>query len=68
MNWLKAIGREGFGLFVDDGSLAAAIIVWLGLSWIVSSQTPLPEHWQGPMLFDGLALILVENTLRRARK
>ncbi len=68
MNWLKAIGREGLGLFVDDGSLAAAIIVWLGLCWVGRSLTTLPEHWQGPILFAGLASILVENTLRRARR
>lgn len=67
MNWLKTIGREGSGLFVEDGSLAAGIVVWLGLAWIGRSHLPLPESWQGPVLFVGLALILIENTLRRAR-
>lgn len=36
MRWIKAIAGELFGLFVDDGSFAIAIIVWLGMTWVLS--------------------------------
>ncbi len=30
MTWLRNIVAELFGLFVDDGSFAIAILIWLG--------------------------------------
>ena len=32
MRWIGTIAREVFGLFVDDGSFAIAILVWLLLA------------------------------------
>lgn len=68
MNWLKTIIQEVIGLFIDDGSFALAIIVWLGLVGLVSWQLPAARPWCGAGLFAGLAMILAESTLRRARK
>lgn len=69
MQWLRAIFREVVGLFVDDGSFALAIVVWLAISWLVLSRMALVDaRWDGPILFGGLALILVESAMRRARK
>jgi len=68
MTVLKRIFDEAVGLFVDDGAFAAGIIVWLAivaaLVWFVPTKGP----WPGPLLFVGLAGILVESAVRRARK
>ena len=68
MSTLKTILSEVFGLFVDDGSYAAAILVWLGLCWIVLPRLPALGPWSGVVLFVGLAAIMVESALRRARR
>ncbi|HEV2606946.1 MAG TPA: hypothetical protein VGT79_03080 [Xanthomonadaceae bacterium] len=68
MQWLKTIFEELIGLFVDDGSFAIAILVWLALLWLLLPRLPMPAVWNGPILFVGLGLILVESVLRRARK
>lgn len=68
MSWLKGVARETVGLFVDDGSLAVAIIVWLGLAWLAEAALHVGGTWPGVLLFAGLAAILVENAWRRARR
>jgi O-antigen ligase len=67
MRWLRSITREILGLFVDDGSFALAILVWLSLLLMVAR---LVGHtgWLGLALFGGLAIILVESVLRFARR
>ncbi len=66
MSWLKAIGREALGLFVDDGVFAACILVWLGLVWL-GVAAGLAAGWAGVVLFAGLAAVLLHGALRRAR-
>jgi EamA domain-containing membrane protein RarD len=68
MNWLKTIWTETYGLFVDDVSLALAVLAWLAFCWALFHLGAAPGPWRGPLLFVGLAAIFVENTLRRARK
>ena len=68
MHWLKTILAEFFGLFVDDGSFALAIIIWLGVIWLGLPRLNLPAVWNGVVLFAGLATILVESALRRASR
>ena len=63
MTRLKTIWSEFIGLFVDDGSLAVAVLAWLATAWL-----PLPPALPPAILFAGLALILVESVLRRARQ
>jgi len=68
MKWLKNIVREIFGLFVDDGSFALAILLWLA---IVRGATPrliIPSGITGIILFAGLALILAESATRYSRR
>ncbi len=72
MKWIASVLREVWGLFVDDGSFALAIVLWLFL-WLAIGQWILPRllwlhPWAGPALFAGLALILVESAARFARK
>jgi hypothetical protein len=66
MKVLIATLRECFSLFVDDGSLAATVIVWIVLCALLFRLLP-ANSWQGPILFIGLALILIENAVRGAR-
>ena len=65
---LKAILRELYGLFVDDGSFAIAIIVWLVLLWLARPYLHLSGAWIAVVMFAGLVAILIESALRRARR
>ena len=67
MRWFKTIFREIFGLFVDDGIFAIAILVWLGVMWRLLPRLGVFSRWNGWILFAGLSLILVESTLRYVR-
>jgi hypothetical protein len=68
MGWLKSIAHEVFGLFVDDGSFAIAILIWLALMVVVLPRFAAGARWAGPLLFVGLVLILIESALRFARR
>ena len=64
MGWLKSIVREVYGLFVDDGSFALAIVAWFALIVLVLPRFARVAGWGGPVFFAGLALILIESVLR----
>ena len=66
MNWIKAIWAELIGLFVDDGNLAVAVLVWLAVCWLIFPRFDLPPMWPSGLLFAGLVLILAESAIRRA--
>jgi hypothetical protein len=66
MQWIKTIWAEFIDLFVDDSSLAAAVLVWLGACWLLLPRFGLPSTWPTVVLFAGLVLILAESTVRRA--
>ena len=68
MSWLKTIWSELIGLFVDDGSFAAAILLWLATCWLLLPRLPMPLAISPMILFFGMALILVESALRSSRK
>lgn len=68
MQWLKTVLNEVFGLFVDDGSFAIATLIWLGAVWLLLPRIDVPPAVKGPILFIGLAAILVESAARRARR
>jgi hypothetical protein len=57
------------GLFVDDGTLAAIVLAWIGLWGLVPHFASLiPARWGGVIFFLGLVLILIENVFRTARR
>jgi hypothetical protein len=60
--------REFLGLFVDDGSIAAALILWSAAAGYVLPDLPFNAGWDGPILFLGYLLILAENLYRTARR
>ncbi len=68
MKWILAAARELAGLFVDDGSLAIAVLAWVAVAVLVFPALPIASGWLAVALFAGLALILVENLLRAARR
>src|SRR5216683_3577833 len=67
MKWLRTICREILGLFVDDGSFAVAILVWLGVVWILSRHLGPGSVLGTVTLSAGLVLILVESAVRFAK-
>jgi len=68
MRWVTDAARELIGLFVDDGSLAVAVLAWVAVAVLVFPLLPVDGGWLAVALFLGLALILVENLLRAARR
>jgi hypothetical protein len=68
MHWLKAAIGEIYGLFVDDGYFALAIIVWLLLLWLVVGLLPGLATWGGIVFFLGLVAILLVSAKRSAHR
>lgn len=69
MKIIKTIGAEIFGLFVDDGSLAIAIAIWLtGAGSLLPHLAAISPLCKGAILFIGLAVIPVESAVRRSRR
>lgn len=67
MSRLHAIWSEFLGLFIDDGVFAAAIVVWLGMAKFVLPHLGLPKALPPVLMAVGLAGILIESAVRRAR-
>lgn len=63
MKLLSSIAKELLGLFVDDGSLAIAILA-LVLGVAVATSFGLEPLLIGALLFLGCAALLVENVHR----
>ena len=65
MTWLKTIGEELLGLFVDDVWLAAGILVWVAVArfWLTHL---LPPGWDGVAFFAGVAALVAGTALRSA--
>lgn len=68
MRWIKTVADEVFGLFVDDGRFAVAILVWLLFVWLAVSRIGVAPVWAAIGLFLGLAAILVQSVIQRARR
>lgn len=67
MTWLKTIASEVFGLFVEDGSFAVALLLWIALLWVLIHYVAISGVAAAALLFGGLAVVLVESVLRFAR-
>ena len=66
MAWIRTIFAELLGLFVDDARFALSILLWIALAWLLLPYLPVPMGARGPILFAGLAVILLESAVRRA--
>ena len=65
---LRGMGAEVWSVFVDDGLFAGAILSWALLAGVVLPQCSPPRWLPGPLLFAGLAVILVAGAWRACRK
>ena len=68
MKWLRTISWGIFGLFVDNGSFALIILIWIVLTTQILGRTNWFPEWRGLLLFCGLALILAASAVQYARK
>ena len=68
MNTLNAVVDEVLGMFVDDGSLALAILAIVALAGWVWLRFENASVAVGTILFAGCLAALVENVFRSARK
>ena len=59
--------EELWGLFVDDGTLAVGIILWLLFIALVLPRTMIPPQFDSIILLAGLVLGLMENVWRASR-
>jgi hypothetical protein len=67
MSWIAAACREMIGLFIDDGSLAVLVLLWVAVCGLVLPLLGIPDGWRAALLFVGLAAVLAESALRGAR-
>ncbi|MDE2127412.1 MAG: hypothetical protein KGJ62_12550 [Armatimonadetes bacterium] len=68
MNALKTAVLELYGLFVEDGSLAVAILVWAAVAVFVFPWVHAPGSWEAAVFFAGIIVLFLENIWRSARK
>ncbi len=68
MRRLVEILREIVGLFIDDGSLAIGILLWVAIVALALPALGVPEVWRAILLFAGCVVILIENVARSARR
>lgn len=67
MQLVKAIAAELFGMFIDDRSLAVAVLVWV-LAVAIALRVGFRYPVIGAVtLSTGLAVLLTENVVRSAR-
>jgi hypothetical protein len=68
MRTLIAILREIAGLFVDDGSLALAILAVVGVAAFLAIILKASALAVGLVLLGGCAAVLIENIMRTVRR
>jgi hypothetical protein len=68
MRGLAGALRALVGLFLEDGSLTAGIVVCVALAMLVAHRGGIAPPWRGPLFVVGLAIVLLENVRRTARK
>jgi hypothetical protein len=68
MTLLAAILRDVVGLFVDDGSLALAILLVVAVSALVAALAPAMPLASGVTLLIGCLGVLLFNVARAGRR
>jgi hypothetical protein len=68
MDTLNALLKETIGMFVDDGSLAIAILTIVAIAALVSFRFEQGSLETAAILFVGCLAALAENVVRTARK
>lgn len=68
MRTLTAILREVAGLFVDDGSLALAILAIVAVAAFLAIVLKASAFVVGLVLLGGCVAVLIENVIRTAQR
>jgi hypothetical protein len=68
MNLIVTTFKNLIGIFVEDGTLAILLIVWVGIVALVLPRVPIDSSWDGAILFAGCVAILIENVVRAGRR
>ena len=68
MKTLSKIGRELFGLFVDDGSVALAILALLAVTALLAREALIDVSQAAVLLVAGSIIVMLENVVRSAGK
>jgi hypothetical protein len=68
MRTLTAILREVAGLFVDDGSLALAILAVVAVAAFLAIVLKTSAFAVGLVLLGGCVAVLIENVIRTAQR
>jgi hypothetical protein len=68
MRTLTAILREVAGLFVDDGSLALAILAVVAVAAFLAIVLKISALAVGLVLLGGCVAVLIENVVRTAQR
>ncbi len=68
MSAARRILREILHLFVDDGSLAIALILWSAAAFWLLPSLPVNAGWDAVILLLGYLALLAENLRRSARR
>lgn len=68
MNAVRLALRELWGLFVEDATLTVGALVCIALAAFVAPRIGVAPRWRAPSLFVVVALMLLENVYRGARK
>jgi hypothetical protein len=68
MTVVRMILFELWGLFVDDGRLALALVLWCIAAGSILPRMFWSSAWNGPILFFGCLVILLANVALTARR
>jgi hypothetical protein len=68
MSAVRVALKELWGLFVEDATLTIGALVCVALAAFVAPRLGLAPRWRAPALFVVVALMLLENVYRGARK
>jgi hypothetical protein len=68
MDALNGLLKEAIGMFIDDGSLAIAILVVVAIAAWISFQFEQESPVTATILFVGCLAALAENVVRTVRK
>ncbi|UHL64766.1 hypothetical protein LSG25_02335 [Paralcaligenes sp. KSB-10] len=64
IEFMRKVGR----LFVDDGSLAIALIAWCVAAGLVLRVFAAQSPWSAPLFFLGCLVILLSNIMQTVKR
>lgn len=68
MKLIAAILKELWGLFIDDGSLALALVLWCLIAGFALPALLPQGSWNSALFFVGCVLILLVNVIVASRR